>query len=154
MANEFYDVVIVGAGGAGLTAAEHVRKHSSARVMLINKEPSAPYNRLSLTRFLARPVPEADLLLKPADWYTTQGVDLLRGEVQQIDRRAHRVELADGQTLDYDRLVLANGAHPFVPPVVGVSREGVTPLRTLAHAKAVLAAARKVVPRASRDIRA
>ena len=131
-------IVIVGAGGAGLTAAEYARKQSSARISLINKEPVRPYNRLSLTRFLNREVVEAELFLKTESWYAEQSIEIISGEVTRIDRSQHLIELGDGTTQRYDRLVLANGAHPFVPPIVGVQREGVLPLRTLAQAQRIL----------------
>jgi nitrite reductase (NADH) large subunit len=135
-------IVIIGAGGAGLTAAEHVRKHSGAQIVLINKEPHHPYNRLSLTRFLAREIAEPELFLKSPAWYAEQQIQLIEGEVTRIDRGRHLLELRDGSTQRYDRLILANGAHPFIPPIVGAQREGVTPIRTIEQAKNVLMAAR------------
>lgn len=134
-------VVIIGAGAAGVAAAEHVRKHSGARIVLVNKEPIPPYNRLNLTRFLAREVAEEGLFLRPHAWYDERRIELTPGEVTSIDRAEHRVAFKDGSTLAYSRLILTSGSHPLVPPLPGANREGVTPVRTLAHAKAVIQAA-------------
>jgi nitrite reductase (NADH) large subunit len=135
-------VVVIGAGGAGLTAAEQVRSLSDARIVLVNKEPVLPYNRLNLTRYLAGAVSEQELTLRPERWFREQEVELVAGAAHAIDRSARFVELSSGQRLPYDRLILANGAHPFMPPVPGASREGVSAVRTLAHANSVLRSAR------------
>ncbi len=132
-------IVVVGGGIAGLSATEYARKYNpQASVTLVHKEPDPPYNRLNLTRFLADEVKEDELQLRSADWYTEQRVDLLPGDVARIDRLEHLVELRDGTMLGYDQLVLANGSHPFVPPIPGVGRDGVYSLRTKANALGIL----------------
>lgn len=135
-------IVIVGAGVAGLTAAEKARSVSGAEIVLVNKEPDAPYHRLNLTRFLAGEVSEGSLPLRPPSWFVDQRITLLNGDVVAIDRGAHEVEVVGRDPLRYDRLVLANGAHAMVPPIQGATREGVFAVRTLAQARALLSSAR------------
>jgi nitrite reductase (NADH) large subunit len=65
-------------------------------------------------------------------------VELVGDRVETIDREAKSVALHSGRTLPYDRLVLAMGSHPFVPPIDGTSLEGVLSLRTSADAEAIL----------------
>jgi len=132
-------IVVVGGGVAGLSAAEYARKSNpQASVTLVHKEPDPPYNRLNLTRFLANEVQERELALRSPEWYSEQRVDLVPGDVARIDRLEHLVELRDGSMLGYDQLVLANGSHPFVPPIPGAARDGVHSLRTKAHALEIL----------------
>ena len=132
-------VVVAGAGVAGVTAAEHARRAApGASVTLVGREPVQPYYRLNLTRLLAGLVERDTLWLHPASWYATQRIDLVQADVRSIDRLAGEVLLDDGRRLPYDRLVLATGAHPFVPPVPGVARAGVHVLRTLADAQALV----------------
>ena len=132
-------VIIIGAGIAGFTAARQARRVApDLEVTLISKEPGPPYYRLSLTPFLGGLLPEASLRLKPQGWLEEQGINLIEGEVSRIDREAKQVVLTDGRDLPYDRLVLANGAHPFVPPIPGATREGVFTMRTLADARAII----------------
>jgi nitrite reductase (NADH) large subunit len=101
-----------------------------------------PYYRLNLTRFLAGEIPEGDLLIQHQDWFDAQNIEYLAGEAQAIDREARKVRLRDGRTLDYDRLILANGAHPFIPPIPGTNRDGVMVLRTLEHARKLISTLR------------
>jgi len=136
-------ILVLGAGIAGVTAAEHARMSSTEAVItLISKEPEPPYYRLNLTRFLAGEVAEDSLALQPASWYEAQRIELFTGTVTAIDRQAQAVELEGGRQLEYDRLVLATGAHPFVPPIAGTAKTGVFVLRTKADALAILEKAR------------
>lgn len=133
-------ILILGAGVAGMTAAEEARKAAPGVVIqLISREPGLPYYRLNLTRFLAGEVTEAELAMQQADWYEQQRIELVEGEVAAIVPESREVKLRDGRVLGYDRLVLAGGAHPFVPPIAGATREGVSVLRTLSDARAIRA---------------
>ena len=132
-------VLILGAGIAGLTAAEEARRQSpEVEITLISREKTLPYYRLNLTRFLAGEVAEEDLVIQHPDWFDAQKIEYLAGEAQAIDRDARKVTLRDGKQLDYDKLILANGAHPFIPPIPGANREGVVVLRTLEHARKII----------------
>ena len=133
-------VVIVGAGIAGVSAAEAVRKSSSqAEITLLSKEPCLPYYRLNLTRYLAGEVSAEALPLHPERWYAERNIQLsLEAELRSADLAAKRLTLTDGTQLPYDRLVLSVGSHPFVPPFPGVNRENVTVLRTREHADHIL----------------
>jgi nitrite reductase (NADH) large subunit len=136
-------VVILGGGIAGVTAAEHARLASPpVALTLVSREREAPYYRLNLTRLLAGEVDEASLALHAARWYEEQRIELVSGEAASIERARRELVLASGRRLPYDRLVLANGAHPFVPPIGGVKREHVWSVRTLEDCRAILAAAR------------
>ena len=131
-------ILILGAGVAGMTAAEAARKVApKVKIQLLSREPGLPYYRLNLTRFLAGEVSETELVMQQADWYGQHHIELLEGEVVAISPEAKQVQLRDGRTLGYDRLVLAGGAHPFVPPVAGATREGVSAMRTLSDARRI-----------------
>jgi len=136
--------VIIGAGIAGITAAESLRAVSpAAEITVVSKERELPYYRLNLTRYLAGEIGEQDLPMHPAGWYEEQRVRLLLGsEASAIHLEDHAVELAGGEKLPFDKLLLAAGAHPFIPPLAGADREGVTSLRTVDDARHILAACR------------
>jgi nitrite reductase (NADH) large subunit len=132
-------ILILGAGIAGLTAAEEARRFSDeVEITLVSRERVLPYYRLNLTRFLAGEVAEKDLLIQHQAWFDSQRIKHFAGEAHAIDRSARMVTLRDGSVLGYDRLILANGAHPFIPPIPGVNREGVMVLRTLENARQVI----------------
>lgn len=138
-------VVIVGAGIAGLSAAESVRKTSpDAPVTLVSHEEELPYYRLNLTRLLAGEIAEEALPIHPASWYGEQRIELIRGgEVARADLGAKKVELKDGRAIAWDKLILASGARPFIPPFPGAGLEGVLALRTAADARRLIGLLRR-----------
>lgn len=137
-------ILVVGAGIAGVSAAEAARNESSsAEIILLSKEESLPYYRLNLTRLMAGEVAEDALAIHPETWYEENRIDLIKGaEVIQVNPGEKTIQLRDGQTLNYDKLILTAGAHPFIPPVPGAQKSGVTTLRTESQTKDILASAR------------
>jgi len=133
-------IVIVGAGIAGVSAAEAIRQASpAASITLLCKEPELPYYRLNLTRYLAGEISAENLNIHPQQWYRDNSIDLrLATELQELDPDGTRLTLSGGELLRYDRLIFAMGAHPFVPPIPGIHRENVTTLRTVRDADAIL----------------
>jgi nitrite reductase (NADH) large subunit len=133
-------VVIVGAGIAGVSAAESLKKSSpGAEITILSKESDFPYYRLNLTRYLAGEVSADQLPLHPPEWYDQQGINLLRSsELNTIDLENKELTLRDGSRLNYEKLVLTAGSHPFVPPVTGVNKENVSVLRTRGDADRIL----------------
>jgi nitrite reductase (NADH) large subunit len=133
--------VVVGAGIAGISAAESIRKVSpEAKIVVLSKEAEQPYYRLNLTRYLAGEIGAEQLPLHPEAWYQQQRIELrLSTEVCTVDADQRRLALRSGETLSYDKLILAMGSHPFVPPVPGANRENVTVLRSRKDTDAILA---------------
>lgn len=132
-------VVILGAGIAGLTAAEQAHETApGANLTLVSGEPGLPYYRLNLSRHLAGEVDEPSLVIQGQAWFDERGIELVHGEAASIDSRHQVVRLVSGEELPYDRLVLALGAHAFVPPVPGVQLAGVHSFRTLQDARALI----------------
>ncbi|MFI6418069.1 NAD(P)/FAD-dependent oxidoreductase [Streptomyces sp. NPDC050842] len=117
-------IVVVGGGTAGARLAQRLP------VTLLGEEPHAPYNRVLLADVLAgRYAPEV-IALPGTREPVRLGVRAVR-----IDRAARTVECADGSLVGYDRLVLATGSNPVLPPLRGLRGaalpEGVHPFRTL-----------------------
>ncbi|MDV9190128.1 FAD-dependent oxidoreductase [Streptomyces sp. SR27] len=117
-------IVVVGGGTAGARLAQRLP------VTLLGEERHAPYNRVLLADVLAgRYAPEVIAL--PG----TREPARLGTRAVRIDRAARTVECADGSLVGYDRLVLATGSNPVLPPLRGVRGveppEGVHPFRTL-----------------------
>ena len=137
-------IVIAGAGIAGIAAVESIREVSpEADITLVSREPELPYYRLNLTRYLAGEVRQQDLPIHPENWYHEQHVRLLRGvEVTAIRLDDHLVEVRGGETLRFEKLLLAAGSHPLIPPFPGTHLDGVTGLRTIEDAQHILAAGR------------
>jgi nitrite reductase (NADH) large subunit len=142
--------VIVGNGVAGVTAAQSiVRADPAAEVHIFSAEPYPYYQRPRLWEFLAGEIEQQTLYFRPLEWYAAQGIQVHLGtRVTALDPAEHRLTLADrGSTkfVVYDRLLLATGAQPFVPPFAGADKDGVFTLRTLDDARAMKAYAGEVL---------
>ena len=137
--------VIVGNGVAGVTAAQGiVRADPEAEVHIFGAEPYPYYRRPLLWEFIAGQIEQDDLYFRPAAWYAERGIQLHLGvQVTALDPAAHRLTLADDSHVDYDRLLLATGGRPFIPPCEGTDKDGVFTLRTLDDALAIKAYARQ-----------
>ena len=122
--------VIVGAGLAGAKAAEALRDQGyDGTITLVGDEQHRPYERPPLSKdYLAGKAERDSVFVHSADWYGEHDVTLRSGvAVTAMDRAAHRVDLADGQSLEYDKLLLATGASPRTLP----GAEGVLYLRNI-----------------------
>jgi NADPH-dependent 2,4-dienoyl-CoA reductase/sulfur reductase-like enzyme/nitrite reductase/ring-hydroxylating ferredoxin subunit len=138
------DVVIVGAGAAGHSAAEALRAAGyEGRITLVGRDPDPPYDRPNLSKdYLAGNAPEEWIPLRPPEHYQALGITLVTGvEATAIDPAARSVALGDGRKLRYDRLLLATGADPVRLPVPGADGAAVHLLRTLGDCRRIIAAA-------------
>jgi NADPH-dependent 2,4-dienoyl-CoA reductase/sulfur reductase-like enzyme/nitrite reductase/ring-hydroxylating ferredoxin subunit len=135
-------IVIVGGGAAGFAAAEMLRRQDyRGSIVMLSDEAAAPVDRPNLSKdYLAGSAPEDWLPLRPEGFYADAGIDLrLRTEVASIDTRAGAVVLAGGETIPYDRLLLATGAEPVRLPIPGADQPHVHVLRSLADCRAIIA---------------
>jgi nitrite reductase (NADH) large subunit len=135
---------IVGGGVAGVTAARDLAERSSSakdEIHIYNTESYPYYPRPLLWKFIAGEMEDKeDLYFQPLSWYGERGIQFHVGtEVAALDPEAHHLTLKNGDLVTYDRLLLACGARPLVPPVDGVDKEGVFTLRSLDDAKAIKA---------------
>lgn len=126
-------VVIVGNGVAGITAARTLRERDrDLEIVVFSNEGYHYYSRPKLVDFLAGEADQGSLFFYPDDWYRDKGIEVhLNQRVASVDTARHIVELADRSEVSYDRLVLANGSVPNVPPFRGVDQQGVFTLRSL-----------------------
>ena len=136
--------VILGAGPAGVIAAETIRKHAPHdEIVMIGDEPEAPYSRMAIPYLLMGNIGEAGTHLRHAgNHYARLNVNLLRGRAVRLDCAAHKVALEDGSSVAYDRLLIATGSSPATPPIPGIAGAGVHSCWTLADARAIMALAR------------
>jgi 3-phenylpropionate/trans-cinnamate dioxygenase ferredoxin reductase component len=134
--------VIVGAGMAGAKAAEALREEGfDGRIVLLGAERELPYERPPLSKgYLVGESPRGDARVHPEDFYGEHEIELVTDVAATgLDSAGHTVELDDGRTLSYDRLLIATGAVAARPSIPGTQLEGVHVLRTLADADALRA---------------
>ncbi len=140
-------VVILGAGAAGNSAAETLRREGYAgSITLVDPDVDAPYDRPNLSKdYLAGSAPEEWIPLHPPDFYQERGIELRRGpRAAAIDPPGRRVHMDDGTELPYDALLLATGASPVrLDPALERGVPAVHYLRSLADSRRIVAAARE-----------
>jgi NADPH-dependent 2,4-dienoyl-CoA reductase/sulfur reductase-like enzyme len=135
--------VIVGASLAGAKAAETLRKEGfEGAVVLIGSEDERPYERPPLSKgYLLGKDARESIFVHTGAWYPEHDVDLRLGTtVTSIDRPGHRVILAGGEPVPYDRLLITTGASPRRLSIPGADLDGVLYLRTVADSERLAAA--------------
>ena len=138
-------IVIVGGGAAGFAAAEMLRRDGFAGdLTLLSADADAPYDRPNCSKdYLAGNAPEDWMPLRPAEFYKDQAIDLrLSAEVNTIDGKTRNVTLASGDTISFDKLLLATGAEPVHLDIPGAGEPHVHVLRSLADSRAIIADAK------------
>lgn len=129
--------LIIGNGIASLSAAREIRKNDEeASVSIVSSEDMLTYYRMKLTDYIAKDFEDEDLLATNEDWYKDNNIDLyLNRDVEEIYVEKNKIVLDDKREIQYEKLLLATGSKPFVPPITGTSKEGVFALRTLEDLK-------------------
>jgi 3-phenylpropionate/trans-cinnamate dioxygenase ferredoxin reductase subunit len=141
-ANLAADVVILGAGHAGGTAAALLRQYGhTGLITLIGEEPIPPYQRPPLSKAWLKGEADADsLALKPLEFYAEHNIDFRASTTAtSINRGAKTVALSDESRVSYDALIIATGARAIALPIPGADLAGVMFLRTAADAETLKA---------------
>jgi len=136
--------IIIGAGPAGVVAAETLRKcDPTASVTIIGDEPEPPYSRMAIPYYLSDNIDESGSYLRdPSKHYSQQNIELVQQRVEKVDSKAKTVTLSDGNTRGYDKLLLATGSRPISPPVPGLDLPQVHSCWTLEDARHIIELAR------------
>ncbi len=131
--------VILGAGPAGVIAAETIRKHApNDRIVIVGDEPEPPYSRMAIPYLLIGNVGEEGTHLRhTAGHFENLRIELKRGRAKAVDTTKRSVALDDGSTLAFDKLLIATGSSPASPPIPGIHAAGVHPCWTLKDARAI-----------------
>jgi len=132
--------VILGAGPAGVIAAETIRKHAPRdTITVIGDENESPYSRMAIPYLLIGKVGEEGTHLRhTAGHFESLNVQVRRGvRAKVLDSAKRTIELSDGNTIAFDKLLIATGSSPATPPIPGIQGPGVHSCWTLADARAI-----------------
>ncbi|URN49541.1 FAD-dependent oxidoreductase [Methanobrevibacter sp. TLL-48-HuF1] len=136
-------VVIVGGGAGGMSTASNIRRlDKDAEITVITRDENVAYSPCAIPYVLSGKISSFDdIIMKTPEDYKEVNIDvLIKSEVTAVDSSKKTVtyENADGEkTIDYDKLVLATGGNPFVPPMEGVDLEGVFQIRNIEDGRKV-----------------
>lgn len=132
--------VIIGAGPAGVIAAETLRKvDPSATIMIIGEERESPYSRMALPYYLSERISEKGTLLrKLPSHYSDQRIELIQDRVTAINAATKTLSLQRDADVAYDRLLIATGSHPINPPIPGMTLPGIYPCWTLEDSRNII----------------
>jgi NAD(P)H-nitrite reductase large subunit len=137
--------VILGAGPAGVIAAETIRKHSAKdEIVIVGDEREAPYSRMAIPYLLIGHIGESGTHLRhDAQHFQKLRVELRHARATQVDVAKRSLSLDDGTALPFDTLLIATGSSPSSPPIPGIDKPGVRACWTLDDARAIAQRATK-----------
>ena len=137
--------VILGAGPAGVIAAETIRKHAPAdTITVVGDEQEPPYSRMAIPYLLIGNVGERGTYLrKSLTHFDDLKIRMVNATATGVDSTARTVALDNGSSLAFDRLLIATGSHPVRPPIPGMDLPGIHPCWTMEDARAIMKLATK-----------
>jgi len=135
--------LILGAGPAGVIAAETIRKHAPLdAVTIVGDEREPPYSRMAIPYLLMGNVDERGTYLrKSPSHFSDLKVNVVQALVKHVDSATKTIALDNGQSIAFDTLLIATGSHPVHPPIPGIDAAGVHTCWTLEDARAIMALA-------------
>lgn len=139
-------LVLVGNGMAGVRAIEEILSVSKDKfeITIFGSERHPNYNRILLSKVLQGDTKVIDITLNDWDWYKENNIQLYTGEtVIKIDSEKKVVITDSGRTEPYDELILATGSLPFILPIPGADKKGVTAFRDIKDTDEMLAASKQ-----------
>jgi NAD(P)H-nitrite reductase large subunit len=136
--------VILGAGPAGVIAAETIRRHAPLdTITLIGDEPAPSYSRMAIPYLLMGNIDERGTYLrKSPTHFEDLKINVLVAPVNTVQIATKKVVLEGGESIAFDTLLVATGSHPVHPPIPGINTAGVHTCWTLADARAIMALAK------------
>ena len=129
---------IIGGSAAGMAAAETIKElDAGGRVTIFSEESDMPYFRPLIPFLISGKKQADDMALVGQGPYQNTDIDIRRQtKVIAVDHEAKTVTLADGEKAAFDKLLIATGSKPYIPPEIGgTDKVGVFALRTLADAR-------------------
>jgi nitrite reductase (NADH) large subunit len=133
-------LMVIGNGmAAAATLEEIVKRPDPPDITVFGAEPHANYNRILLSDVLACAKTPGEIFLNPPSWYERHGIELHLGmTITGIDLEGRRIFPAGGVPREYDRLLIATGSTPFIPPMQGAGKEGVFTFRNLEDTESMI----------------
>jgi NAD(P)H-nitrite reductase large subunit/rubredoxin len=128
--------IIIGGGPAGIEAAKTIRSHNkAAKIWLFSEESHLFYSRIHLSTFISDTSEITDITIYPQSWYDEQEINFRQDiRITEIHPKKRQIRDENNKTYSYDKLILAIGAEPFLPPIKGLEKKEIYSLRHLKDA--------------------
>jgi nitrite reductase (NADH) large subunit len=139
-------LVVIGNGMAGMRTVEELirRNPGRYRIAVFGAEPHVNYDRILLSSVLAGEKAISETVIHSLSWYGDNGIRLFAGDpVVAIDCERRTVTAQSGRVESYDRLLLATGSKPVVPPLRGLDLPGVCAFRDIADVEQMIDASER-----------
>jgi len=138
--------VIIGGSAAGISAAETLRHtEPGSDITIISQEPHIAYSRCLCTYYMSGRISRDDMFIRDAKQLDALKLKVMAPvAVMQVNTADHMVSLTNGDSVHYDRLLVASGSSPVLPDIKGIEGESVYTLRTLDDADRIAAKMDKV----------
>jgi nitrite reductase (NADH) large subunit len=139
-------VIIIGNGAAGIEAARTIRENDQeVEIIIFSKEKHHFYSRIHLSTFIGDDTPKEKIIIYKPDWYEDRKIEvILNQDVKEILPEINQIKISNGKTFEYDKLIIATGATPLLPPIVGIEKKGIFTLRTLENAEEIRSSIKKI----------
>ncbi|MCK5498343.1 MAG: FAD-dependent oxidoreductase [Gammaproteobacteria bacterium] len=137
--------VIIGAGPAGVIAAETIRKTDpSSSITIIGAEKETPYSRMAIPYLLRGRIEEKGTNIRTsADQFKNLDINLIRARVDKVEPDNNRLTLDNGESVDYDQLLIATGSRPYSSNLDELNSPRVQACWTLEDARKIMKYANK-----------
>jgi len=119
-----YDIIVIGGGPAGVISAVTARKYYNDKKILLIKDVEKgvipcgiPYMFTTLEN------PENNIMGNAP--LEKNNIKLKIAEIVKIDKSKNQIKTKKGEILNYEKLILANGSNPIIPPIEGINKKGV-----------------------------
>jgi len=131
--------VIVGNGAASIGAVNGIRRYDTeSRIIVVSEENVPTYGRPLISYYLAGKTTKDKMNLRPPIFYEKHKVESILGvRAESLDANKKALTLSNGDRLRYEKLLLATGGKPFIPPTKGLKGPDIYTFTTLADADAL-----------------
>ena len=142
MSTQHQKIVVVGNGMVGHHFVDEMAKHEGYEITVLSAEDRLAYDRVHLSEYFSGKIAD-DLAMTTPAYYNEIGVNFFtNAKVTNIDKIAKTVTTETGDTYAYDKLVMATGSYPFVPPIPGKERDHCLVYRTIQDLEDIQASAK------------
>ena len=134
------DYLIIGNSAGGIAAAEAIRQaDKKGDILIVSDEPYPAYSRPLIAKILTNERTLEEILFRPEGFYERNGITCLQGKkVDALDFEKRIARFSDGDIVSWNKLLLALGGKPIVPPVKGIDKKGVFNFITFDDARAIV----------------